>query len=361
MSESTTTAPAAPAAAPAPDSGPVIGPPPSSQPALSVSEAGRLLSQQRRQAAGTEAASPEAATRKPSPQSMVDGTAQKEAEAAAPAPAPAAPTEGLTALERALGVPGTPAEGEAPAAPDTGQGIEIEGQRYTTAQLREAVLKAGDYTQKTQELAQQRAALTAQQQAFAAVLPVLQPELQRLSQVWGDPQPPDPALAQTDPTRYVQERAVYDAAMAEQARFHNITAQQQQAQERAMQEAVAAGNEALAKEFPFWNDPTERSAAQQQIVTYALSDKAGFQRDELRGLTDPRQLKMLMKAMAYDKFIAGAKTAAPQQRLAAPVRGAPPPPAPTERIAVRTQDFEARPNIRTGAALLSARRANGAG
>ena len=128
MSE-TTSASAAPAAAPAsaPDSGPVIGPPPSSQPALSVSEAGRLLSQQRRQAAGNEAASPEAATRKPSPQSMVDGTAQKAAEAAAPAPAPAAPTEGLTALERALGVPGTPAEGAAPAAPDTGQGIEIEG------------------------------------------------------------------------------------------------------------------------------------------------------------------------------------------------------------------------------------------
>ena len=112
MSE-TTSAPAAPAAAPAPssDTGPVIGPPPSSQPALTVSEAGRLLSQQRRQAAGNETASPEVATRKPSPQSMVDGTAQKAAEAAAPAPAPAAPAEGLTALERALGVPELPQKG----------------------------------------------------------------------------------------------------------------------------------------------------------------------------------------------------------------------------------------------------------
>ena len=64
-----------------------------------------------------------------------------------------------------------------------------------------------------------------------------------------------------------------------------------------------------------------------------------------------------MKAMAYDKWVAGAKTTAPQQRLAAPVRGAPPPPAPTERIAVAdAATSRQRPNIRTGAALLAARR-----
>src|SRR5580765_1597048 len=364
MSESTTTAPAAPAAAPAPapDSGPAIGPAPSSQPALSVSEAGRLLSQQRRQAAGAEPASPEAATRKPSPQDMVSGAAQKAAEAAAPAPAPAKPAEGLTALERALGVPGgEPAESATQPA-ESGTGIEIEGRHYTQAQLREAVLKSSDYTQKTQELAQQRQAVAAQQEAFATVLPFLQPELQRLAQVVGNAPPmPDPALAQTDPTRYVQERAQYDAAIAEQQRLHNITALQQQAQARAMEQAVAAGNEALAREFPFWNDPQERMAAQQQIVDYAVSDKAGYQREELRNLTDPRHLKILMKAMAYDKFVAGAKTQAPTQRLAAPVRGAPPPPAPTERIQVAEQSFGERPNIRNAAALLAARRANGAG
>jgi hypothetical protein len=65
--------------------------------------------------------------------------------------------------------------------------------------------------------------------------------------------------------------------------------------------------------------------------------------------------------MAYDKFVAGAKTQAPTQRLAAPVRGAPPPPAPTERIQLAEQSFGERPNIRNAAALLAARRANGAG
>jgi hypothetical protein len=68
----------------------------------------------------------------------------------------------------------------------------------------------------------------------------------------------------------------------------------------------------------------------------------------------------MMKAMAYDKWVQGAKTTAPSQRLAAPVRGAPPPPAPTERISVAEQSFDQRPNIRNAAALLAARRANGA-
>jgi hypothetical protein len=168
------------------------------------------------------------------------------------------------------------------------------------------------------------------------------------------------ALLETNPQQYLRERAAYEQAVEEQGRLGNLTALQQQAQARAMEQAVAAGNEALAKEFPFWNDPADRMAAQQQIVNWAL-DKGGFSRDELRGLTDPRHLKTMMKAMAYDKWVQGAKTTAPQQRLAAPVRGAPPPPAPTERIAVSEQTFSEKPNIRNAAALLAARRANGSG
>jgi hypothetical protein len=61
----------------------------------------------------------------------------------------------------------------------------------------------------------------------------------------------------------------------------------------------------------------------------------------------------------YDKLMAGARSTAPAQRLQAPVRGAPPPPAPTERIQQAQQAFEERTNIRTAAALLAARRGNG--
>jgi len=350
MSESTS-APAGPA-----EGGGESSPPPASQPAISVSEAARLLSQQRRQQGAPESTAPE---RRPAPNDAIAG-AQKPAEAPkAPDAAPKAET-GLSAMERALGVPGgAPPEG-APAAPTIdGTAVEIEGQRYTTQQLREAVLKSADYTKKSQELADQRRSLAAQQEALATVLPYIQPELQRLAQTVQGVARPDAALLETDPQRYLRELAQYEASREEQGRLGNLTALQQQAHERAMAQQVAAANEQLAKEFPFWSDPTERAQAQRQIVEWATT-KGGFTQDELRGLTSPHHLKAMMKAAMFDRWVEGAKTAAPAQRLQAPVRGAPPPPAPTERVQVAEQAFDAKANVRNAAALLAARRANGA-
>jgi hypothetical protein len=266
-------------------------------------------------------------------------------------------------MEKALGVPGVALPpGTAPLEQTTtdASAVEIEGQRYTTAQLREAVLKSADYTAKTQELAEQRRALQSQQEALATVLPYIQPELARLAQTVQGTARPDAALLQTDPQQYLQQLAQFEAAREEQGRLGNLTALQQQAYQRAMEQQVAAANEQLAKEFPFWADPTERAAAQQQLVEWATT-KGGFNRDELRGVTNAHYLKTMMKAMQFDRWVEGAKTTAPQPRLQAPVRGAAPPPAPTERIQVAEQSFDQKPNVRNAAALLAARRgSNGA-
>jgi hypothetical protein len=66
----------------------------------------------------------------------------------------------------------------------------------------------------------------------------------------------------------------------------------------------------------------------------------------------------MMKAMQFDKWVSGTSTRAPAQTTHAPVRGTAPPPAPTERVSVASEAFEAKPSIRSGAALLAARRAN---
>ncbi len=273
-------------------------------------------------------------------------------------------------MERALGVPGDGAAPEGqPTTPPPAAGplVEIEGQSYTQAQLREYVLKASDYTQKTQQLAQERNAfqqqhqqLQAQQAALAQVLPYIQPELARLAeqlQRAEASQMPDPSLAHTDPTAYVQQRAAYDAAVAEQQRLGSLTALQQQAHARAMEQQVAQSNEQLAREFPFWADPQERLQAQQQIVDWAVN-KGGFSRDELRGLSDHRQLKTMMKAALFDRWVEGAKTSAPPQQLNAPPRGAPPPTPPTARLAEAQGRFDEKPDWRSAVALLGARRAN---
>jgi hypothetical protein len=286
--------------------------------------------------------------------------AAKPGEAAAKAPpapkgAPEA-ADGLSALDRALGVPGTP--GEAAPAADTAASIEIEGQRYTQAQIAAAVRQAADYTQKTQALAEQHRQIQAQQQALAAVLPYIQPELAKLHELVGaQAQKPDIGLMQSDPQRYFTELHRYEQVRAEQERLGGLTRIQAEAAERAMAQQVAAGNEQLAREFPFWADAKERAAAQQQIVEWATT-KGGFSRDELRGLTDPRALKLMMKAAQFDKWVSGTRTSAPAQTTRAPVRGTAPPPAPTERVSVANEAFEAKPSIRSGAALLAARRAN---
>jgi hypothetical protein len=299
--------------------------------------------------------------RKPSPNEVAATAAEAaKPEASVKSPPPVAPPkagpDGLSAIDRALGVPG-----EAPAPlqqPDTGPAIEIEGQRYTQAQLAAAVRQAADYTQKTQALAEQHRQLQAQQQALAQVLPYIQPELARLGEIVGaQAQKPDIALMQQDPQRYFTELHRFEQIRAEQERLGGLTRIQAEAAERAMAQQVAVANEQLAKEFPFWGDQKERTAAQQQIVEWATT-KGGFTRDELRGLSDPRALKLMMKSMQFDKWVSGTRTSAPAQTTNAPVRGTAPPPAPTERVSVATQDFEAKPSIRSGAALLAARRAN---
>jgi hypothetical protein len=300
--------------------------------------------------------------RKPSPNEVAAqaAAAAKPGEVAAKAPpapkgAPEA-ADGLSALDRALGVPGTP--GEAAPAADTAASIEIEGQRYTQAQIAAAVRQAADYTQKTQALGEERRQLQAQQQALAAVLPYIQPELSKLHELVGaQAQKPDIGLMQSDPQRYFTELHRYEQVRAEQERLGGLTRIQTEAAERAMAQQVAAGNEQLAREFPFWADAKERAAAQQQIVEWATT-KGGFSRDELRGLTDARALKLMMKAAQFDKWVSGTRTSAPAQTTRAPVRGTAPPPAPTERVSVANEAFEAKPSIRSGAALLAARRAN---
>jgi hypothetical protein len=355
----------APAPAPSGDAG-ATAPPANTQPSISISEAGRILNQQRRKDGGEPPAAAEPG-RRPSANEMAQ---QAKEEAATAPPAAAPPTKaatGLSAMERALGVPGVAAPEGAPAAAppaaDAGAAfeVEIEGQRLRTADdVREfARRKQADYTQKTQEIAQQRQALQQQQQALATVLPYIQPELARLAdtlQRGEGAQMPDPALAETDPTRYVRERAAYDAAVAEQQRLGNLTLLQQQAHARALEQQVATANEQLAAEFPFWANPQERLQAQQQIVEWATT-KGGFTKDELRGLADARQLRAMMKAAMFDRWVEGAKTAAPAPQLQAPVRGSPPPAPPTVRVQQAMERFDQKADIRNATALLSARRA----
>ena len=65
--------------------------------------------------------------------------------------------------------------------------------------------------------------------------------------------------------------------------------------------------------------------------------------------------------MMWDKMVEGAKTRAPAPVQTARVRGTPPPPPAAAAVQALEQAFEASPNARNAAALLSARRSAAAG
>jgi hypothetical protein len=278
----------------------------------------------------------------------------------------AAPTDSYDTIAKALGLeqgtqPTAAPDGTAPAAETPTDGVyTIDGHRVTAAQIRTAMGQAADYTRKTQELAAQRQQLQQQAEALATVLPHIQPELAKLGQQLQGAAPPDPRMIDTDPQGYLRQFAAYQAATAEQQRLGTLTQLQQQAYERSMSQQVEAGNKMLSEKYEFWRDDASRSAVQRDIARWAES-KGGYTRQELQGLSDPRHVESMMKAMMFDRMVEGAKTTAPKPVQTAQVRGVRPPPAAAAQVQQAEQAFEARPNARNAAALLSARRSNANG
>ena len=372
MSESSPSAPAAPAtpaaaqpATPAPasnDAGLANAPAPASQEAISLSDAGRLLAAKRRQDAATARLNP--VQQGPGEARLNPAPAQPAAAPQQPA-APAAPTDSYDTIAKALGLdqgaaPAAP-DGAAPAADAPGDGVfTIDGHRVTAAQIRTAMGQAVDYTNKMKDLAQQRQQLQQQAEALATVLPHIQPELAKLGQQLQGAAPPDPHLIDTDPQGYLRQFAAYQAATAEQQRLGTLTQLQQQAYERSMAQQVEAGNKMLSEKYEFWRDDAQRATVQRDIARWAEA-KGGYTRQELQGLSDPRHVESMMKAMMWDRMVEGAKTRAPQPVQTAQVRGVRPPPAPAAAVQAMEQQFEAAPNARNAAALLSARRSAAAG
>jgi len=347
MSE--TTGPAPPAAPPTDTTNSDYAPAPDTRPELSVSDAARMLRNARRaQASPT------------GEQGALPGIGHNSGEAA-PVPQPSAQPGGMSALERALGLqpdsdkPDVPHEtpGNTPA--QTPAEIELEGRRYTQAELAAAIRQSQDYTQKTQQLSAQARQLQAQQQALAAALPLIQPEIEALQRRLAEAPRPDPQLRQTDPAAYWDQLATWQDAQIEHQRVLAIQTHQAQAREAAVAQAVDQANHELAQKYPFWSDPQQRREIQQDIISWARTQ--GYTDQELHGLTSAKYLETLFKASLYDRYQARIKPQATQPSVGHAPRGAAPPPPPAARVREASEAFEQRPNVANAAALIGARRA----
>lgn len=338
---------------------------------LSLREAASLLGRRRHEAARNgHGGAPDGAQAPAATQGAPNGQE-------APSAAPGAATEGAPAEStRPDGKPDPLAaafdqqgqgQGEAPAAPEgTPTSYQINGRTYEAAEVQKALSLAGDYTQKTQALAaqqkqvvehaQQLQRLAEQHKAFETVLPLLQPELNRLASSFQLAPQPDMALLETDPQGYLRQLAQHQASQAELARLQQIMGVQTEAQQRHLAQSVDRANAVLSEKYAVWRDPAQREVLQNQIVEWATT-KGGFSRDELKNLSDHRHLETMMKAAMYDRLSEGAKTRPPQQM--APATGQRPPPPRPAALREAEARFDAKTDWRNGAALLTARRALG--
>lgn len=164
--------------------------------------------------------------------------------------------------------------------------IELpDGTKVERDEVVKGYLRQSDYTRKTSQLAQQRQTLEAETNRINGITEALIDQLSNMI-----PAPPDQALAYRDPNAYTRQKAAHDAAVQQVQQIIQLGEQaksvQQNVQQSATQEVIAAENQRLAERFPETSNPKGR----QEFFgrTAEAAQAAGFSMDELQSVTDHR-------------------------------------------------------------------------
>ncbi|MGI9465336.1 MAG: hypothetical protein ACR2OM_15445 [Aestuariivirgaceae bacterium] len=172
------------------------------------------------------------------------------------------------------------------------------------------------FTQKSQQLAEERTALetTAQQ-----VLDMRQQLERQLSDTNDLPEPPDPDLADVNSDKYDPDRFNVELARYERAKRSNEvkTAERRKLADENARLAVQKDTQVrqqnangIAKAFPAWNTEEKFMSGVTQVQDY-IATESGISIEAARKITDPTAIKLAYKAKRYDeaKAKAGKKPA----------------------------------------------------
>jgi hypothetical protein len=170
--------------------------------------------------------------------------------------------------------------------------------------------RTSDYTKKTQEVAEQRKAVEAQQAKIEEAARLRDQYAQRLSIIEQMLQQPEPDLSQlkeTDPIGYavaVAEQTERQKQLAAVQQERARLAQQQQSEQAERLKAHLATEAAKLREaIPEWQDEVKGEIIKKEIREYAKS--VGFSDQELSQVYDSRAVTALYKAAQYDKLMKG--------------------------------------------------------
>lgn len=226
--------------------------------------------------------------------------------------------------------------------------VEFEGKQYQVPpELKEAIIRHADYTQKTQALSEQRKLIEHQQAQMRAAHIAqefnnsIAPQLAEIAQL-------DAQLAQYDKVNWreipADERSLH---MLEMQRLEKLKGAKEKEVElkrnehgRAFQEQLAKlqsdANNLLKQRIPNWGEATAK-----EVRDWALNN--GFTQEEVSSIHDPRHAEVLWKAAQYDKAKSSAKPAIAQAKAAKPSSANPMSPQTKEYLNFRKSLSKAAP------------------
>lgn len=217
-------------------------------------------------------------------------------------------------------------DGPQAAEPETVE-VEHDGQKFKVpAALKDSFLRQADYTQKTQQLAQDRRDFEVHQTASRehirdmGKLYAIHETIDAYKAVdWDGLQQQDPDLAASEWRKF---QLLKDQAGELAQGIQTKETEAAQARERESANLIAQGREVLAKEIPNWGPEVAG-----QLTEYGTKN-FGFTAQEIAAVTDPRLIKLLHSAMQ------GAKTANTQAKV--------------EKV-LASQKTQPAPQVRSGA------------
>jgi len=203
--------------------------------------------------------------------------------------------------------------------------IKVDGQdtEVTLEELQNGYSRQRDYTRKTQELAEQRKAIEAQQQEVSqkdAIYSQLLPRMESTLKGELENEPDWNALYEADPIAYVREKDVWNEKkqklQAVQAESKRIQEESNVEQQKKFQQFVEYGQQQLLNLIPEWQDNKIASREKTAIKDYAMN-ALGYTQQEIDAVYDYRQLIGLRNGWLYNKTQQATKVKPTEKKAAA--------------------------------------------
>jgi hypothetical protein len=184
-----------------------------------------------------------------------------------------------------------------------------EEKELTLTELKSLAQQGADYTKKTQQVAEQRKAIEAEQQAIEEakyMRDAYAERLQAMEQLLNAQQPVEDleSLKESDPIGYAVRVAEMsqnkEKLYAVQAERQRIAEMQQAEQQQGMQQYLSEQAAKLSETLPEYSDPVKGEALRSDLRKFAKN--LGFSDQELSAVRDARHVMALYKAMQYDKL-----------------------------------------------------------